>query len=75
MSTQKWCNVPRCKKFIFATLNDFVEYGWNAFQIPNNRGKPQCYCPKHTEEMKKDMKKWLLELQGITPKSRTKVRL
>ncbi len=55
MATQKWCSAAGCKKFIFATLSDFDEHGWSAFQIPAGNGKVQCFCPDHQEEMKNEM--------------------
>ena len=61
MPTQKWCNVTGCQEFIFVTLDDFLENGWSAFQIPNGKGKVLCYCPKHQKEMQEQMKKRLLE--------------
>ena len=59
MATQKWCSVSECKNFIFATLDDFGEEGWSAFQIPPGRGKPLCFCPDHQKEMKEEMEKKL----------------
>jgi hypothetical protein len=54
MPTQKWCNATGCKKFIFATLDDFAENGWSAFSIPAN-AKPLCFCPEHHKEMQQKM--------------------
>jgi len=60
MPTQKFCNVGDCKEFIFATLDDFGEHGWTAFQCPAGNGKVVCYCPKHQKECMRDMEKVLL---------------
>jgi len=65
MPTQKSCWVHSCDKFIFATLNDFEEHGWTAFQIPTGKGKALCFCPDHQKEMKAEMKKRLLQQKGI----------
>ena len=55
MATQKWCSIAGCKNFIFATLNDFADNGWSAFQIPSGNGKVRCFCPDHQTEMKEQM--------------------
>lgn len=57
MPTQKWCNQAGCKEFVFAKLDDFSELGWGAYQIPNGKGKVKCWCPKHQEEMNRQMVK------------------
>ena len=65
MPTQKWCSVPGCKEFIFASLDDFDEFDWSAFQIPDGEGEIECYCPKHQKEMQQKMEKMLM---GVEPK-------
>ncbi len=62
MPTQKWCSVNGCEKFIFASLSDFHEYGWSAFQIPAGKGKALCFCPDHQKEMKDEMEKRLISM-------------
>ncbi len=61
MATQKWCSAKGCKKFIFATLDDFADNEWSAFQIPNGKGKVQCFCPDHYQEMRESMEKALIQ--------------
>lgn len=59
MGIKKYCNC--CDKTTNVRLDDLVEYGWSAFQIPSGNGKVFCFCPDHQKEMIEQMEVGLIE--------------